>query len=251
MKHALKLECGIVANHKRVHRLMRESGNLSSVKPKKKRYFKGNSGVVPNLLKGKNFATTRPYEKFVADVTEFKYRGGKIYLSAIKDVDTRMIEAYHISRTQSEVLILTTLEKLKNNFLPGKIIFHSDQGQIYRSFEVQKFLKENYFFQSMSKSGTPTDNAPMESFFGTLKSETIYNVRFECDDLIVAIENYIFYYNNYRIQKSLGYLTPIQFKKLRLAGEKENFTKRNFDECGFGLGKRSFETENFNDAMHH
>lgn len=236
MKHALLQEYGVMMNHKRVYRLMKCSNNLSSVKVKKKRYLKGNNGVLPNLLKGKNFADDRACMKFGADVTEFKHGSGKIYLSVVKDMYTRMIEGYVVSNNQSEALILSTIEEIKNKSLPGTI-FHSDQGSIYGSYEVQKLLKENFFRQSMSKSGTPTDNAPTESFFGTLKSETIYNEKCGCDDIVKTVKDFIYYYNNERIQKSLGYLTPMQFKK-------RSFETENFE-------KQIFETENFNNAMHY
>ena len=96
---------------------------------------------------------------------------------------------------------------------------HSDQGSLYNSIKFQKILEENNFIQSMSRKGTPIDNAPMESFFSTLKSEVIYNplVKIESyEDLIKEIEEYFKYYNNERIQKKFGYLTPMQFKEKEL-----------------------------------
>ena len=82
--------------------------------------------------------------------------------------------------------------------------------------QTEKILKDNNFLQSMSRKGTPIDNAPTESFFSTLKSELIYNKTINIPNdkvLIQEIIDYIYYYNNERIQKSLGYLTPIEFKK--------------------------------------
>jgi len=74
----------------------------------------------------------------------------------------------------------------------------------------------------MSRKGTPIDNSPMESFFGTLKSELLYNPLIDIKNcnIEVEIQNYIWYYNNERIQKSLGYLTPIQFKQKELEKNK-------------------------------
>jgi transposase InsO family protein len=213
MKQALLHEKGVNLNHKRVHRLMRKSGNLSSVKVKRKRYSQGSQRVFANLLSGKAFKAQEPYEKFVTDITEFKQGNKKLYLSAVKDLHTRMIESYELSEHQSEVLALTTVRKLQYKALKTGSVLHSDQARIYGSLEFQKLLRENNFYQSMSRSGTPTDNAPMESFFGTLKSETIYNKRYKCDNVTVMIKDFIDYYNNDRIQKSLGYLTPAQFKQ--------------------------------------
>ena len=216
MKNTLKQDYAVNINHKRVYRLMKSSNNLSSVKVKRKRYSKGQQGVFVNLLQGKDFKTQEPYEKFVTDVTEFKEGKRKLYLSAVKDLHTHMIEGYVLSHHQSERLALTTVDLIKDKSLEQGTIFHSDQGRIYGSHRVREVLEENNFRQSMSKSGTPTDNAPMESFFGTLKSETIYNERCKCDNVAEVVKDFIFYYNNHRIQKSLGYKTPAQFKRQEL-----------------------------------
>lgn len=224
IKHALQQDYAVNVNHKRVYRLMKSSNNLSSIKVKRKRYSRGQQGVVANLLQGKDFKTQMSYEKLVTDVTEFKAGGKKLYLSAVKDLHTRMIESYVLSHHQSEILALATVEQIKDKALNQGTIFHSDQGRIYGSDKVKKLLRENNFRQSMSKSGTPTDNAPMESFFGTLKSETIYNKRCKCDDVAGVIKDFVFYYNNGRIQKSLGYLTPAEFKRRELKEKNFNNT---------------------------
>ena len=93
---------------------------------------------------------------------------------------------------------------------------HSDQGGLYTSGAFRELLEKNNFIQSLSRKGTPIDNSPMESFFGTLKSELIYNPLITiCDknDLIKELHEYLEYYNNERIQKKLGYLTPAEYKK--------------------------------------
>lgn len=110
------------------------------------------------------------------------------------------------------------LEQIKDKSIPEGTIFHSDQGSVYNSLQFQKILEDNNFIQSMSRKGTPIDNSPMESFFGTLKSELLYNPLIDIKncDMIEEIKNYIDYYNNKRIQKSLGYLTPMQFKQKQL-----------------------------------
>ena len=92
---------------------------------------------------------------------------------------------------------------------------HSDQGSLYNHLQFQMRLEEQNIIQSMSRKGTPIDNSPMESFFGTLKSELLYNPLIkilDIDDLIDKTIAYIDYYNNDCIQKKLGYQTPAQFK---------------------------------------
>ena len=110
------------------------------------------------------------------------------------------------------------LEQIKGKSIPEGTIFHSDQGGIYNSLIFQQFLKENNYIQSMSRKGTPIDNSPMESFFWTLKSELLYNplIDLKNSDIVDEIKNYIWYYNNEGIQKSLGYLTPMQYKEKEL-----------------------------------
>ena len=143
----------------------------------------------------------------------------------MKDLHTNMIESKEIGERATLAMVMKMLEGIKDKSIPEGTIFHSDQGGLYNSIKFQKELKENNFIQSMSRKGTPIDNSPMESFFSTLKSEVIYNplVQIEkYDDLVREIEEYFDYYNNRRIQKGLGYLTPSQFKEkelLRISAE--------------------------------
>jgi len=114
-----------------------------------------------------------------------------------------------------------------NKSLPEGTIIHSDQGTLYNNVIFQNELKDKNFIQSMSRKGTPIDNSPMESFFGCYKSEVLYNPNISIvskDDLIRETWQYYHYYNNVRIQKRLGYLTPAKFKKhelVRIKKEKE------------------------------
>ena len=124
-------------------------------------------------------------------------------------------EVLEISYSSSLKLVVNTINQVKDKALEYGTFFHSDQGFQYTNPIVQKILKDNNFLQSMSRKGTPIDNAPTESFFSTLKSELIYNKTINIPNdkvLIQEIIDYIYYYNNERIQKSLGYLTPIEFK---------------------------------------
>ena len=142
--------------------------------------------------------------------------GKKVYISPIKDLHTQVIESNEVGRSATLVTVMEMLDKIKDKSIPEGTIFHSDQGTLYNNIKFQKKLEENNFIQSMSRKGTPIDNAPMESFFSTLKSEILYNPLVEIssyEELVKEIEEYIFYYNNKRIQKKLGYLTPIEFKE--------------------------------------
>lgn len=219
MTNQLKIERNIYCNHKKVYRIMKENNYLSVVKRKKKYTKPGNPHPKRNILK-RNFETSCPYDKVATDVTEISMFGIKIYISPIKDLHTNMIESVEISKHATLVTVMKMFEKIKDKSIAEGTIFHSDQGLVYNSLKFQKELERNNFIQSMSRKGTPIDNSPMESFFSTLKSEVIYNplVKIESyEDLIKEIKEYIEYYNNERIQKGLGYLTPKQFKEKELA----------------------------------
>jgi transposase InsO family protein len=219
MTNALRIEKNIKYNHKKIYRLMRENGYLSVVKRKKNYEKPGKPHPKHNVLK-RNFTTSCPYDKVATDVTEISMFGKKLYISPIKDLHTNMIESKEIGEHATLVTVMKMLEKVKDKSIPEGTIFHSDQGSIYNSLIFQKELEENNFIQSMSRKGTPIDNSPMESFFSTLKSEVIYNplVKIEnYEELVKEVEEYFEYYNNKRIQKGLGYLTPKQFKEKELA----------------------------------
>lgn len=219
MTKALEQEKNIKVNHKRVYKLMKENGYLSVVKVKKKYTKPGKPHPKKNVLR-RNFETSCPYDKMATDVTEITKFGMKLYISPIKDLHTNMIESIEIGKHATLVTAMKMFEKIKEKAIPEGTILHSDQGSIYNSLKFQKELEKNNFIQSMSRKGTPIDNAPMESFFSTLKSEVIYNplVKIEnYEELEKEIKEYIEYYNNERIQKGLGYMTPKEYKEKELA----------------------------------
>lgn len=219
MTNALKIEKNVHCNHKKVYRIMKENGYLSVIKIKKNYTKPGKPHPKRNVLK-RNFTTSCPYDKIATDVTEISMFGIKTYISPIKDLHTNMIESREIGKSATLVTVMKMFDRIKDKSIPEGTIFHSDQGSLYNSLTFQKELEKNNFIQSMSRKGTPIDNSPMESFFSTLKSEVIYNplVKIESyEDLIEELEEYFEYYNNERIQKGLGYLTPKQFKEKELA----------------------------------
>lgn len=219
MTNALRIEKKIYCNHKKVYRLMKENGYLSVIKRKRNYKKPGKPHPKHNVL-NRNFKTSCPYDKMATDVTEISMFGVKVYISPIKDLHTNMIESREIGKNATLVTVMKMFDRIKDKSIPEGTIFHSDQGSLYNSLTFQKELTKNNFIQSMSRKGTPIDNSPMESFFSTLKSEVIYNplVKIESyEDLIKELEEYFEYYNNERIQKGLGYLTPKQFKEKELA----------------------------------
>jgi putative transposase len=201
-------------NHKTVQRLMGELGLKSLVKIKKYVSYKGEVGrVAPNILK-RRFKARRANQKWLTDVTEFKVAGKKLYLSPVMDLHSGVILAYETARRpvyeMVDAMLTAVLAKLK----PGdKPILHSDQGWHYQMESYRQRLKDNNIRQSMSRKGNCHDNAPMESFFGILKSEFFHLKKFaNLEDLEAGLAQYIHYYNNDRIKLKLGGLSPVQYR---------------------------------------
>lgn len=205
---------GHKVNHKTVQSLMRICGIKSLVRLKKYRSYKGNIGkIAPNLLE-RDFHASQPNQKWVTDVTEFSVQGKKLYLSPIMDLYNREIVSYSILDRPVFNMVTQMLDmafkKLPDN---TGLILHSDQGWQYQMRKYQKLLEKKGIRQSMSRKGNCLDNAAMENFFGLLKSELFYLRKFNTtDELLVELEDYIYYYNNFRIKEKLKGLSPIQFR---------------------------------------
>lgn len=205
---------GIKINHKRVARIMQQYGLKSLIRIKKYKSYKGQQGkIVRNLLK-RNFKASKPYQKWVTDVTEFSVAGEKLYFSPILDLYNGEIVSYNISGRPNFNQILDMLQKALNK-LPSKAkpMLHSDQGWQYQMREYQEALRKNKIRQSMSRKGNCLDNAVMENFFGILKSELFYTEKFtSVIQLQKEIIKYIEYYNNDRIKQKLNGLSPVMYR---------------------------------------
>jgi len=209
-------EKGIIINHKTVLRLMKILGLKSIIRVKKYRSYRGNLGkTAPNILE-RNFTTNQPNRKWATDVTEFNVSGNKLYLSPIIDLFNGEIISYELAERPVFAQIVTMLKKsfkkIKNT---ENIILHSDQGWQYQMKAYQHLLKENGIVQSMSRKGNCLDNAIIENFFGTLKSEMFYTKKFTTiEELKKEIKEYIHYYNNDRIRLNLKGKSPVQYRTL-------------------------------------
>ncbi|EDY1997947.1 IS3 family transposase [Salmonella enterica subsp. diarizonae] len=213
----IRLACrneGVLLNGKTVRKLMKELGISSLIRVKKYRSYKGEQGrICDNLLK-RQFDADRPNEKWVTDVTEFKVNGKKLYLSPIMDLYNGEIIAYNLATRPLPSIVQTMLtDALKQLPKDEHPILHSDQGWQYQMSRWQRWLKDSGIVQSMSRRGNCLDNAVIESFFGTLKSECYYlNEYKNVDDLKRDIISYIDYYNQLRIKEKLGGLSPVQYR---------------------------------------
>ena len=201
-------------NHKTIQRLMGELRIKSYVRVKKYRSYRGAVGrMAPNILQ-RQFDAGGPNQKWVTDVTEFNVDGQKLYLSPILDLYNGEIIAYEMARRPLFNMVHTMLKKAFTKLgRHDKPILHSDQGWQYQMSIYHRLLEQRGLTQSMSRKGNCLDNAAMESFFGTLKSEFFYLNKFRnLDQLQAGIREYIRYYNYERIKMKLNGLSPVQYR---------------------------------------
>jgi putative transposase len=200
-------------NHKRVQRLMKLKGIQSVIRRKRKKYARSNPQQVAENLLNREFDAKVPNEKWLTDVTEFKYGSTqKAYLSAILDLHDNTVVSYVLGRSNNNGLVFQTV-KLALKAAPGsKPMLHSDRGFQYTSLRFKRLFAGN-LTQSMSRVGRCIDNGPMESFWGTLKCEKYYlNSYSTFEELQKDIDDYIRFYNNERLQEKLNGLSPMEFR---------------------------------------
>ncbi len=203
-----------VVNHKVVQRLMEELGLKSLVRIKKYKSYKGEAGrIAPNVLKRK-FTAKRANQKWVTDVTEFKVGDKKVFLSPVMDLFNSEIVAFTTSLRPTFELVSGMVKNAIETLGPEDTpMLHSDQGWHYQMPAYQKMLSERGMVQSMSRKGNCHDNAAMESFFGTLKSEYFYLNKFSSiEQLESGVAEYIRYYNYERIKPDLSGLSPVEYR---------------------------------------
>ena len=203
-------------NKKRIRRLMQLLGLKSVCRIKKKSYIPSTPETEADNVLNREFYADAPNEKWLTDVTEFKYYVGaevrKLYLSAILDLYDKRIVAYNIGDRNNNQLVFDNFDEAVALNPAAHPLFHSDRGFQYTNMTFYDKLQAAKMRRSMSRVGRCIDNGPMESFWGMLKSEMYYLHRFTSrEELVLAIENYIDFYNNGRYQKRLRCMTPIEF----------------------------------------
>jgi len=212
----LERRFGLNCNHKRVYRVMRAIGLKSVIRRKRPNYIKSTPETTAENILNRNFTAENLNEKWLTDVTEFKYgNGDKMYLSAILDLKDKSIVSYVIGRHNNNQLVFDTFDAAIKKYTDAKPLFHSDRGYQYTSKVFKAKLDAAGMTQSMSRVGRCIDNGPMEAFWGTLKAEMYYLHRFsDYDSLKTAIERYIHFYNNERYQIRLDGLAPMEYRAL-------------------------------------
>jgi transposase InsO family protein len=208
---------GYVCNEKRVARLMRESG----IRAKTVRKFKvttdskHNLPVAPNLL-DRQFTASRPNAVWVSDITYIWTSEGWLYLAGIVDLYSRQVVGWAMSRRIDGQLTLSALRQAIARRHPDRgLLHHSDQGRQYAAGDYRDLLADHGMVASMSRIGDCWDNAVMESFFGTLKTEMVYFEKFSSrEEAKTKIFEYIeVFYNRQRRHSTLGQLSPAEFER--------------------------------------
>ena len=205
---------GYLLNHKCVLRLMQMMGLKSRIRLTKYRSYRGKVGNVADNLLQRQFNAVEPNQKWGTDVTEFNVRGEKLYLSPIMDLFNGEIIAYQTQRRPTFSLVKQMLDHALIKLQPHETpLLHSDQGWQYQMRYYQHALKQRGLTISMSRKGNCLDNAAMESFFGTLKSECFHGQEFASIEALESeVQAYIHYYNTDRIKVKLKGLSPVQYR---------------------------------------
>ncbi|HVS92057.1 MAG TPA: IS3 family transposase [Mucilaginibacter sp.] len=205
---------GFFINHKTVSKLMASLELKSVIRRKKYRSYRGEIGsIAPNLM-GRNFTAEKPCMKWATDITEFKVKDKKLYLSPIIDLFNGEIISYSLSESpnykQVSAMLDSAFKKIETN---TKLILHSDQGWQYQMRNYQNKLKAREITQSMSRKGNCLDNAVIENFFGIIKSELFYLNKYDnIEHLKKDIKEYISYYNKDRIKLNLKGMSPVKYR---------------------------------------
>jgi len=212
--HAELQARGIFVSRNRVIRLMRAE-NLAA---RQRRRYRATTApneqpVAPNLL-DRNFQPVAPNQSWAADTTFLRAGDGWLYLAAVIDLYSRFVVGWATSAVHDQLLVTRALDMAVRRRRPDSgLLHHSDQGTQYTSEGFQRVLAEHGITCSMSRRGNCYDNAAMESWFSTLKSEL--GERFEThgaakEQLFDYIE---VFYNQQRRHSVLGYLSPAEFER--------------------------------------
>jgi transposase InsO family protein len=216
VKAWLLRDFSIKVNRKTVQKIMQKYSWQCRVKPKRKVKNSGESKlIVPNRLE-QNFKASKPNEKWVTDITYIPFGQTMMYLSCIMDLYNNEVIAYQIGLNQEVSLVINTLKEAIEGRKVKGVILHSDQGSQYTSYAFQNLAKENGIITSMSRKGNCFDNAVIESFHSTIKSEEFYSQPREhlTNPIVVEkIKNFIYHYNKIRLQAKLNYLSPIEYRE--------------------------------------
>jgi putative transposase len=217
MTHELR-DIGLTVGRRRTARLMRENGLVARQKRRFKRTTDSEHArpIAPNLLE-QDFTATRVDEKWGADISYVWTREGWLYLAVVIDLFSRRVVGWATADRLHRDLAVSALRRALAIRRPAAgLIHHSDRGSQYCSIEYQALLKAHRAQLSMSGKGNCFDNAMVETFFKTLKSELVWRTVFETrDEATVMIGRYIDrFYNPTRRHSALAFMSPVQYEMM-------------------------------------
>jgi putative transposase len=200
-----------------VARLMQDNDIQAKTRRKFKQTTDSNHSmpVAENIL-DRQFDAQAPNERWVAGITYVPTREGWLYLATVEDLYSRMIVGWSMSDTMTSRLVVDALEMAVQRRLPGDgLLAHSDRGSQYASDHYQRLMARHGIECSMSGVGQCWDNAPMESFYATIKKELIHHEDYQTrQEARASIFEYIeTFYNPKRRHSSLGYVSPAEYEK--------------------------------------
>ena len=206
---------GIGVSEKRVARLMRAAGLFA----RGRRRFRLTTdsrhhlATFPNRLR-QRFAVKRPNTVWAADITACATRQGWCYLAVVLDLASRRVIGWALRPTVDTPLVVAALECALPRLRPGtRVLHHSDRGSQYASYQYRTLMARHHLRPSMSRPGNCWDNAPVESFFSTLKTELVEDRPWiDFHAAMEAIAGYIEFYNHRRLHSTLDYCSPSQFE---------------------------------------
>jgi transposase InsO family protein len=210
---------GIRVGKQRVQRLMQAHG----IRARGKRRFRiattdSRHGlpIAPNVL-DRNFTVAAPNQVWVGDITYIATDAGWLFLAVVIDLFSRQVVGWSLREDMTSTIVIDALRMAWLKRSPGTkagLIFHSDRGSQYASYEFNKLLKECGITPSMSRKGNCWDNACSETLFGSLKVERLHGQRFEtirqAKDEAIA---WLLWYNRTRLHSTLNYISPVEFEQ--------------------------------------
>jgi len=224
--HAVLKEQGIACSPHRVAKLMKAQGLCSKIRKKYRRKSKLSltRQIALNLLQG-NFFAHAPDQVWVSDITYIPTQEGWLYLAVILDLFSRKIIGMAMGHHMTRFLVIQAFKQAVKRRGKSPSLFHSDQGSQYTSRDLKKCLKKYKVLQSMSGKGACYDNAAMESFFHTLKTELVYQTLYQTrDQAKEEIFKYVeIFYNAKRKHSYLDYLSPNQFEQKKCPEKSVHF----------------------------
>lgn len=208
---------GLVVNHKRIARLMRQIGLRAKTVRRFKRTTKRckDHEAAPNLLQ-QNFSTDKPNAVWLSDITYIDTDEGWLYLTTVEDMCTRRVVGHAITDHLYATGVIAALRMaLARRVVSRGMIFHSDRGKQYADHRFRAILSARGIIQSMSSTGNCYDNAMAESFFATMKKGHLFSEHFQTrDEARRRIFEYLeVFYNRVRRHSALGYKSPVAFEQ--------------------------------------